>query len=158
MNDSWGFPRIIARESSVAKVTPDAMRAWINADLSTGFLNALLQVSIMMVGLHSYCTRMLTRWQSTGLLWWFLVLSSATGHSRFLLVIPSGSYIMIANFNMDDRHSLPTPHVHSYLHHLGRCIIQAFLRLCFLRKWLPFNCNCNGWAAVWDSSWAWNNN
>ena len=60
MNDSWGFPRIIARQ---LKITPDAIRAWINADLSTGFLTALLQVSIMMVGLHSYCTRMLTRWQ-----------------------------------------------------------------------------------------------
>jgi len=36
---------------------------------------------------------------------------------------------MIANFNI-----LPTPHVHSCLHHLGRCIIQAFLRLSFLRK------------------------
>jgi hypothetical protein len=36
--------------ASVAKVTPDAMRAC--PDLSTGFL---LQVSIVMVGLHSYC-------------------------------------------------------------------------------------------------------
>ena len=97
MNDSWGFPRInniIARQ--LPKLLP--MRAWINADLSTGFLTALLQVSIMMVGLHSYCTRMLTRWQ----VYRVIVVISRALFLRFLLAIPSESYIIIANFNMDD--------------------------------------------------------